>query len=99
VWQGQADPGVTTTAGWFLRPSGPGLDIGEIYLNSSPDERRQEANAGFIVQAVNSHDSLVGAIEQAIELLVAGDYDDGAHPVVAGVIASLREALAEVGKD
>lgn len=33
------------------------------------------------------------AISQAISRLVAGEYDDGSHPLVAGVINDLRAAL------
>ncbi len=40
-------------------------------------------------------DLLQGAIEEAIDDLVGGEYDDGVHPIVAGVIANLQATLRE----
>ena len=44
-------PGIRTTAGWFIRPTGPGLDIGEVYLTASQDEATQEAYARLFTRS------------------------------------------------
>ena len=39
---------------------------------------------------------LVAEAERGLEVLASGEYDDGAHPLVADVMHGLRTALAEI---
>ena len=50
-------------------------------------------NAEFIVKAVNSHDALVAALEQADEYIKRPDIDDDAHTL--GIVADLITAALE----
>lgn len=53
-----------------------------------------EANAAFIVRAVNAHDALVEALKGAGRLLHSEGYSDR-HPVAAKIAKALRAAGVE----
>lgn len=42
---------------------GPDGSIGEVYICAEPSMCNAQANAAFIVRAVNAHDDLIGALK------------------------------------
>ena len=52
------------------------------------DPRRE-----MVLQAVNGIDEATEVLRTIVDLLVAGEYDDGAHPVVVSVIELCRLRL------
>lgn len=57
--------------------------------------KHKEANAAFIVKAVNCHDELIAACQQALEALEDPELETGAYQSLAA--DSVLSALAKAG--
>lgn len=70
-------------------------DVHGNYLNE-PFMEEREANAAFIVKAVNNHEALVGALEYLVEYgLTSGPRSNGLH-YDSAIMKKARAILAKV---
>jgi len=95
----------TDTTLWVgpMRPDGKKIEDLVFYIRVDPEYTdaalaKRKANAAFVIKAVNSHNALVSALEQIIEMNVQyaiDRYGDASQAEMMACVSTARAALAE----